>query len=111
MPYGDADALEAELAKAEQVGTPVAGFVVEPVQGEAGGVVPPDDYLPRARRLCTEYGALLIADEIQTGMGRTGALWGVDHTDTVPDSCVSESRSVAGSCRSPPSSRRRRSGR
>ncbi|HEX2220197.1 MAG TPA: aminotransferase class III-fold pyridoxal phosphate-dependent enzyme [Gemmatimonadales bacterium] len=85
VPYGDADALEAELAKAEQVGTPVAGFVVEPVQGEAGGVVPPDDYLPRARELCTRFGALLIADEIQTGMGRTGALWGVDHTGTVPD--------------------------
>jgi putrescine aminotransferase len=85
VPYGDADALEAELHKAEQVGTPVAGFVVEPVQGEAGGVVPPEDYLPRARELCTAYGALLIADEIQTGMGRTGALWGVDHTSTVPD--------------------------
>jgi putrescine aminotransferase len=85
VPYGDADALEAELAKAEQVGTPVAGFVVEPVQGEAGGVVPPPDYLPRARELCTRYGALLIADEIQTGMGRTGALWGVDHTGTAPD--------------------------
>ena len=85
VPYGDADALEAELAKAEQVGTPVAGFVIEPVQGEAGGVVPPENYLPRARELCTEFGALLIADEIQTGMGRTGALWGVDHTGTVPD--------------------------
>jgi putrescine aminotransferase len=85
VPYGDADALEAELSKAEQVGTPVAGFVVEPVQGEAGGVVPPADYLPRARELCTRYGTLLIADEIQTGMGRTGALWGVDHTGTVPD--------------------------
>jgi putrescine aminotransferase len=85
VPYGDADALEAELHKAEQVGTPVAGFVVEPVQGEAGGVVPPEGYLPRARELCAEYGALLIADEIQTGMGRTGALWGVDHTATVPD--------------------------
>jgi putrescine aminotransferase len=85
VPYGDADALEAELHKAKQVGTPVAGFVVEPVQGEAGGVVPPEDYLPRARELCTSHGSLLIADEIQTGMGRTGALWGVDHTATVPD--------------------------
>jgi putrescine aminotransferase len=92
VPYGDAEALEAELAKAEQVGTPVAGFVVEPVQGEAGGVVPPPDYLPRARELCTRYGALLIADEIQTGMGRTGTMWGVDHTDTVPDiMCVGKS--------------------
>jgi putrescine aminotransferase len=84
-PYGDADALEAEFAKAEAVGTPIAGFVVEPVQGEAGAVVPPDDYLPRARELCTRYGALLIADEIQTGMGRTGLLWGVDHWNVEPD--------------------------
>ena len=92
VPYGDADALEVELAKGAEVGTPVAGFVVEPVQGEAGGVVPPPDYLPRARELCTRYGTLLIADEIQTGMGRTGAFWGVDHTDTVPDIlCVGKS--------------------
>ncbi len=85
VPFGDAGALEAELEKAAQVGTPIAGFVVEPVQGEAGGVVPPDDYLPRVRELCTRYGSLLIADEIQTGMGRTGRLWGVDHTGVVPD--------------------------
>ena len=49
VPYGDADALEAELSKGDQVGTPIAAFVVEPVQGEAGGVVPPPDYLPRVR--------------------------------------------------------------
>lgn len=84
-PYGDAHALEHEFAKAEAVGTPIAAFVVEPVQGEAGAIVPPEDYLPRARELCTRYGALLIADEIQTGMGRTGRLWGVDHWNVVPD--------------------------
>jgi putrescine aminotransferase len=84
-PFGDAAALEQEFAKAEAVGTPIAGFVVEPVQGEAGAVVPPDDYLPRARELCTQYGALLIADEIQTGMGRTGKLWAVDHWNVEPD--------------------------
>ncbi len=84
-PYGDADALEDEFAKAQAVGTPIAAFVVEPVQGEAGAVVPPDDYLPRARELCTRYGALLIADEIQTGMGRTGKMWGVDHWNVEPD--------------------------
>jgi len=84
-PYGDANALQAEFDKAEAVGTPIAAFVVEPVQGEAGAVVPPPDYLPRARELCDRYGALLIADEIQTGMGRTGKLWGVDHGDVVPD--------------------------
>ena len=60
-------------------------MVLEPVQGEAGGIVPPDDYFPRVRELCTRYGALLIADEVQTGMGRTGKLWGVDHWDVVPD--------------------------
>jgi putrescine aminotransferase len=85
VPYGDAAALEDELRRCDAVGTYVAGVVLEPVQGEAGGVVPPDDYLPRARAACTRYGALLIADEIQTGMGRTGKLWGVDHWDVVPD--------------------------
>ena len=85
VPYGDAAALEDELERCDAVGTHVAGVVLEPVQGEAGGVVPPDDYLPRARAACTRYGALLIADEIQTGMGRTGKMWGVDHWDVVPD--------------------------
>jgi putrescine aminotransferase len=85
VPYGDAAALEDELQRCDAVGTHVAGVVLEPVQGEAGGVVPPDDYLPRARAACTKFGALLIADEIQTGMGRTGKLWGVDHWDVVPD--------------------------
>ena len=85
VPYGDAGALEDELDRCDAVGTHVAGVVLEPVQGEAGGVVPPDDYFPRARAACTRYGALLIADEIQTGMGRTGKLWGMDHWDVVPD--------------------------
>jgi putrescine aminotransferase len=92
VPYGDADALEAEFRRCEAVGIQIAGVVLEPVQGEAGGVVPPDDYFPRARELCSRYGALLIADEIQTGMGRTGKLWGVDHWDVVPDIlCVGKS--------------------
>jgi len=85
VPYGDADALAQEFARAEAVGVRIAGFVVEPVQGEAGAVVPPDDYFPRVRELCTRHGALLIADEIQTGMGRTGKMWGVDHWNVVPD--------------------------
>jgi putrescine aminotransferase len=85
IPYGDADALEEEFRRCDAVGVRVAGVVLEPIQGEAGGVVPPDDFFPRARELCTRYGALLIADEIQTGMGRTGKLWGVDHWDVVPD--------------------------
>jgi putrescine aminotransferase len=92
VPYGDADALEYEFQRCEAVGVGIAGVVLEPVQGEAGGVVPPNDYFPRARELCTKYGALLIADEIQTGMGRTGKMWGVDHSDVVPDiMCVGKS--------------------
>jgi putrescine aminotransferase len=91
-PYGDSIALRAEFEKAEAVGTPIAAFIVEPVQGEAGAIVPPPDYLPRARELCDRFGALLIADEIQTGMGRTGKLWGVDHSDVAPDiMCVGKS--------------------
>jgi putrescine aminotransferase len=85
IPYGDADALEEEFRRLAHVGVDVAGVVLEPVQGEAGGIVPPDDFFPRARELCTRYGALLIADEVQTGMGRTGTMWGVDHWDVVPD--------------------------
>lgn len=92
IPYGDADALEHEFARCEAVGVQIAGVVLEPVQGEAGGVVPPADFFPRARELCTRYGALLIADEIQTGMGRTGKLWGVDHWNVIPDIlCVGKS--------------------
>lgn len=85
VPFGDAAEMEQEFARAEQVGVKIAGVVLEPVQGEAGAVVPPDDYFPRVRELCTRYGALLIADEVQTGMGRTGKLWGVDHWDVAPD--------------------------
>jgi putrescine aminotransferase len=85
VPFGDAGALEQELVRAEAVGIRIAGVVLEPVQGEAGAIVPPDDYFPRVRELCTRYGALLIADEVQTGMGRTGRLWGLDHWNVVPD--------------------------
>ena len=85
VPYGDAAALELQFKTLEAVGQPPAGIVIEPVQGEAGGVVPPDGYLQKVRDLCTKYGALFIADEIQTGMGRTGKLWGVDHWNIAPD--------------------------
>jgi putrescine aminotransferase len=85
VPFGDADALEAEFTKAQAIGSPFAAFVVEPVQGEAGAVVPPPGYLRKARELCTRYGTLLVADEVQTGLGRTGAMWGVDHDAVQPD--------------------------
>jgi putrescine aminotransferase len=85
VPYGDADALAEELRRAEVIGLGVAGVVLEPVQGEAGAIVPPDDYFPRVREICDRYGVLLIADEVQTGMGRTGKMWGLDHWGVVPD--------------------------
>jgi ornithine--oxo-acid transaminase len=63
----------------------VAGFLVEPIQGEAGVVVPEDGYLRTARQYCREAGVLFIADEIQTGLGRTGRMLACDHEDVRPD--------------------------
>jgi 4-aminobutyrate aminotransferase-like enzyme len=63
----------------------IAAFIVEPMQGTAGNVVPPDDFLPAIRALAKEHDALLIADEMITGFGRTGRYWGVDHSGTEPD--------------------------
>jgi len=57
----------------------------EPIQGEAGAIVPPDDFWPRIRGATRQYGTLLIADEVQTGLGRTGKLWGLDHWNVAPD--------------------------
>lgn len=85
VPFGDAEAVEKALAAAKAVGDGIAAVVAEPVQGEAGAVVPPDDYWPRLREICNHYGVLLIADEVQTGMGRTGKIFGVDHWDVAPD--------------------------
>ncbi len=79
VPYGDADAFEGAI-------TPhTVAFMVEPIQGEGGVVVPPEGYLRRARDLCDEYEILLIADEIQTGLGRTGKLFGCDWESVRPD--------------------------
>ncbi len=90
VPYGDAGKLEEKLRAND-----VAAFIVEPIQGEGGVVVPPDGYLKAARELCTRYGALLIADEIQTGFGRTGHMFGCDHEGVAPD-IMSVSKSLGG---------------
>lgn len=85
VPYGDGNAVECQLDICQKVGVGIAAVLMEPIQGEAGAIVPPDDFWPRLRELCDHYGVLLIADEVQTGMGRTGKLWGVDHWNVAPD--------------------------
>jgi 4-aminobutyrate aminotransferase len=65
--------------------TEVAGILIEPVQGEGGYIFPPDNFLPALREICDKYGILLIADEVQSGMGRTGKWWAVDHYGVEPD--------------------------
>ncbi len=83
IPYNDLPALEAALQDPN-----VAGFIVEPIQGEAGVFVPDDAYLPGAFALCKQYNALFIADEVQTGIARTGRLLCCDHADIKPDILV-----------------------
>jgi putrescine aminotransferase len=81
VPYGDAEALEKELA--QHAGE--ACVIVEPVQGEAGVIVPPEGYLRDVARLCGQYEALFVLDEIQTGLGRLGTWWGADREGVLPD--------------------------
>jgi ornithine--oxo-acid transaminase len=79
IPYGNAQALEAAI-------TPnTVAFIVEPIQGEGGVIVPPEGYLRQVRELCTKHHILLIADEIQTGLGRTGKLFACDYEGVRPD--------------------------
>ncbi|OAN43972.1 ornithine--oxo-acid transaminase [Paramagnetospirillum marisnigri] len=79
VPFGDAEALERAI-------TPdTAAFLVEPIQGEAGIVVPPPGYLAACRRICDDHRVLLIADEVQTGLGRTGRLLACEHDGITPD--------------------------
>lgn len=79
VPFGDADAL------ARAIDDDTVAVLLEPIQGEAGIVVPPDGYLPAVRALCTERNALLIADEVQSGLARTGHTFACDHWGVVPD--------------------------
>jgi putrescine aminotransferase len=85
VPYGDADALDKELSICDQVGFDIAAFIAEPIQGEAGAILPPPDYFAKVREICDKWHILFIADEVQTGMGRTGKLWGMDNWGVAPD--------------------------
>lgn len=95
VPYGDAAAVERQLQICDQVGIGVAAVMMEPIQGEAGAIVPPDDFWPRIRKATREHGVLLIADEVQTGMGRTGTMWGVEHWGVEPD-IIAVAKSLGG---------------
>ncbi|MDF1672340.1 MAG: ornithine--oxo-acid transaminase [Vicingaceae bacterium] len=80
IPYNDINALEEALAQEN-----IAGFMAEPIQGEAGVFVPDEGYLEEARELCKAAGVLFVADEVQTGIARTGKLLAVDHENVKPD--------------------------
>lgn len=87
IPFDDLAALEAQLQKED-----VAAFIVEPVQGEGGVIVPSPGYLAGVRRICDQYGCLLVVDEIQTGLGRTGYLFACQKEGIVPDiMCLAKS--------------------
>lgn len=79
VPYGDIDAIK------NKVDEETAAVILEPVQGEGGIIVPPDGYLRKVKEVCEAKGALLIADEVQTGIGRTGEWFGVNHDGVTPD--------------------------
>jgi ornithine--oxo-acid transaminase len=79
VPFGDAAAL------ARSIDDDTVAVLLEPIQGEAGIIVPPDDYLPTVRALCSEHEVLMIADEVQSGLARTGHTFACDHWDVVPD--------------------------
>ncbi|MEL7060320.1 MAG: ornithine--oxo-acid transaminase, partial [Acidobacteriota bacterium] len=81
MPYGDADAVAHRLAENPHV----AALLIEPIQGEGGIIIPPDGYLARLRELCDAHDVLLMSDEIQSGLGRTGKLFAWQHEDARPD--------------------------
>ncbi|HEY2420736.1 MAG TPA: putrescine aminotransferase [Neobacillus sp.] len=83
--FGDIDMMRKTFEACEVVGEDVAAVILEPIQGEGGIILPPENYLKEVRELCDQYGALLIFDEVQTGMGRTGKMFAADLYEVVPD--------------------------
>ncbi|MBV9469669.1 MAG: aminotransferase class III-fold pyridoxal phosphate-dependent enzyme [Abitibacteriaceae bacterium] len=91
VPFNDIPALE------QTVNQDTAAVLLEPIQGEAGVIVPDDGYLRAAREICDRHGALLICDEVQTGLGRTGKMWGCDWDGVAPD-IMTLAKALSGSC-------------
>jgi len=87
VPFGNEglEEIEQRIFKRLMPADEFAAVIVEPIQGEGGYVVPEDDFLPRLRALCDRHGILLIADEVQSGAGRTGKMWAIQHWDVEPD--------------------------
>ena len=83
--FGDINAMRTMLSECKKTGDDVAAVILEPIQGEGGVILPPAGYLPAVRKLCDEFGALLILDEVQTGMGRTGKMFACEHENVQPD--------------------------
>lgn len=85
VPFGDIDMMKKTFEVCSSVGEDIAAVLLEPIQGEGGIILPPENYLTQVRELCDQYGALLIFDEVQTGMGRTGKMFAAELYDVVPD--------------------------
>lgn len=85
VPFGDIEYLRKTFETCAFVGGDVAAVIIEPIQGEGGVILPPDNYLKQVRALCDEFDALLIFDEVQTGMGRTGKMFAAELYDVEPD--------------------------
>lgn len=85
VPFGNIEAMLTALNECKKTGDDVAAVILEPIQGEGGVILPPPGYLTAVRKLCDEFGALMILDEVQTGMGRTGKMFACEHENVQPD--------------------------
>ena len=85
VPFGNIEAMRTALNECKKTGDDVAAVILEPIQGEGGVILPPPGYLTAVRKLCDEFGALMILDEVQTGMGRTGKMFACEHENVQPD--------------------------
>ena len=85
VPYGDADLMYSMIKTSEIVGEDIAGIILEPIQGEGGVILPPKEYFAKVKQMCEDFDILLIVDEVQTGMGRTGEMFCMDHYGVAPD--------------------------